>query len=106
MKATIFFVLCYLGLSTLTFGADKFQGVERDKIMHFSVSMAGQVSCAAIADAVLSKTAANISCAAAVLTAGVLTEYGAAGPNTKDHKDILANTAGVGLGALIVQWKF
>ena len=107
MKATIFFTVLYLGLTTLTFGADKFQGVERDKIIHFSVSMGGQVTCAALATEIIEdKTTANALCAASVLVAGGLAEVGAFGPNTADKGDMLANTAGVGLGALIVQWKF
>lgn len=107
MKAIIFFFISYLSLTTLTFGSDKFNGVDRDKILHFSVSMSGQVTCAALATEVIEdKSTANVACAALILTAGGLAEIGAFGPNTTDKNDMLANTAGVGLGALIVQLKF
>ena len=82
------------------------QAMPRDKVLHFSVSMSGQIACAALVTAALEKTAANVICAVGMSAAGIAVEYGIAGPNTKSAKDIAANTAGIAIGATIVQFKF
>ena len=82
-------------------------GQERDKILHFTISTIGQVTCVAVIDEVIREAAvSNSLCALGVFTAGIMMEAGFFGQNQYDNMDILANTAGIGLGALIVRLKF
>lgn len=82
------------------------EAVERDKLLHASVSFGGQVTCAAVATEIVDKDTANIGCAVLVTGLGIATEAGAFGKNKFEVKDIGANALGTGLGALIVEWKF
>jgi hypothetical protein len=97
-----FLVFLFISLSTIC----GVEAVERDKITHASVSFAGQVTCAAIATEIIDKNTANIGCAVIVTGLGIATEAGAFGKNKFEVKDIAANTVGIGVGALIVRWKF
>ena len=102
MQPLVYFIIFLI----LTVFLNPTQAMPRDKVLHFSVSMSGQIACAALVTATLEKPAANILCAVGMSAAGIAVEYGIAGPNTKSAKDIAANTAGIAIGATIVQLKF
>lgn len=101
-RAVLLIIVYFVTAHWLVFGQE-----HRDKLLHFSASAIGQVACVSVVDQFIEDlTTSNILCALGVTTAGVMTEAGAFGQNDYELMDIAANTAGVGLGALIVEFKF